>query len=229
MRRLFTLGLALVLLSGTAWADEDGGLFPTKKPPVKKTNFQFGLGGMGSVLYLSRNIKENNDAYGYALYANYGGNKLIRISMQYTFYKPINIEPTWYNIHAYTLEANMELLARFPNGKSFLYPFVGLSYNSFSGFFTGFDDFLNLREYYKANSTVENKWLGVNCGTGFEHTIGPVVLFCDYRMRVGKMDHSGINIMDVCYGFGVRIKLGVRAINIGKIFKRTKNKYTWFN
>ncbi|MGZ4036788.1 MAG: hypothetical protein ACXVPQ_03105 [Bacteroidia bacterium] len=226
MRIFFTLGIVLFLFSGTASADEDGGLFLPKKPEVKKPNLQFGFGGMSSVLYLSRNIKEKNDAYGYAFHVNYGGNKLFRFSMQYTYYKPINIEPTWYNIYAQTIEANLEVLARFPNGKSFLYPMAGLSYNTFSGFFTGFNDFLNLREYYAANSTVKTRWLGVNVGTGFEHAIGPIVLFMDYRMRVGT-DRGGINIMDVCYGFGVRIKPSVLPIYIGKIFKPTKNKYTW--
>jgi hypothetical protein len=228
MRILFTFSCIFLLFLTTALAATDFELPPTPKPEIKKTNVQFGLGGMGSVLYLSRNIKEKNDAYGYAVYANYGGHKLLRFSMQYTFYKPINIEPTWYNIRAQTIEANLEILARFPNGKTFLYPMVGLSYNTFSGYFTGFNDFLNLHEHYQPNSTVINRWLGLNVGTGIEHAFGPIVVFFDYRMRIGKMEYSTFNIMDVCYGGGIRVKIGVPAINLGKIFKHTKNKYTWF-
>src|SRR5207253_239203 len=51
-----------------------------------QTNFEFGGGVMGSVLYLSRNIKQNNDAKGLSIVANYGGNKLYRFSVQYTHY-----------------------------------------------------------------------------------------------------------------------------------------------
>jgi hypothetical protein len=191
------------------------------------TNLQIGAGVMGSVLYLSRNINEDNDALGYTIMANYGGHKMVRFNAQYTKYLPINIAPTWYTIKANTIEANVEILASFKNKKTFLYPFVGLSYNTFKGYFTGDNDYLNLREKYKANSYVSSYWLGLNVGTGMEHTIGPVVIFIDYRMRVGKADGgSGFNIQDVCYSGGLRFKLSVPTLH--KIYRGINDKYHWF-
>lgn len=184
---------------------------------------QMGAGVMGSVLYLSRNIKEKNDAYGYSFSSNYGGSNLLRVGVQYTYYTPINISPTWYNIHATTIEANLEIIARFKDDKTCLYPFVGLSYNTFSGYFTGMNDYLNLKEYYKVNSTAESRWLGANIGTGFEHAFGPVVLYLDYRMRIGKERGNTFNIMDVCYGGGLRVKIGTPQIK--KIFQTPKERY----
>jgi len=190
---------------------------PPKKKTKRefiKTNYQVGAGMMGSVLYLSRNIKEDNDAKGYVITANYGGQNYCRINVQYTQYKPINIEPTWYDIKANTIEANLEILARFKNEVTLLYPFVGFSYNTFKGYFTGLDDYLNLQERYKRNSTVKSTWLGLNIGTGIEHAFGPVVLFFDYRMRLGKTDSfSNINVQDVCYGGGLRLKIYVPKSN----------------
>lgn len=184
------------------------------KREFRKTNYQVGFGMMGSVLYLSRNIKEDNDAKGYVFTANYGGQNYCRVNVQYTQYKPINIEPTWYDIKANSIEANLEILARFKNEVTLLYPFVGFSYNTFKGYFTGIDDYLNLQERYKRNSTVKNSWLGLNIGTGLEHTFGPVVLFIDYRMRIGKTDnYASINIQDVCYGGGLRLKIYVPKNN----------------
>lgn len=183
---------------------------PKAKREVIKTNFQLGAGLNGSVLYLSRNIKEDNDALGYTFVANYGGQNYLRLNLQYTYYKPINIEPTWYTIQANSIETNIEILARFNNNVTLLYPFVGVSYNTFKGYFTGMDDYLNLKEHYKSNSTIRNRWIGINIGTGLEHTFGPIVLFIDYRMRLGKADNLGsFNIMDVCYGGGVRVKISV--------------------
>lgn len=193
------------------------------KTDVVKTNFEVGGGLMGSVLYLSRNIQEDNDALGYTIVANYGGHKLLRYSIQYTYYKPINIEPTWYTIRANTFEFNTEILARFPNNKTYLYPFLGLSYNTFRGYFTGQNDYLNLREQFKANTTIKNNWLGLNLGTGFEHAFGPVVIFFDYRMRVGRERGWSFNIMDVCYGGGLRVKLFMPTFK--SIFHGWRNRY----
>ena len=194
------------------------------KSEAGKTFLGIGGGAMGSVLYLARNIKEKNDAYGYSFCLNYGGTNLFRFSMQYTYYVPINISPTWYNINASTIEANLEIMARFSNNKSCLYPLAGISYNTFSGYFTGLNDFLNLRNIYQPNTTILNTWVGINLGSGFEHAFGPVVLFFDYRMRLGLMERTNyFNIMDVCYGGGIRIKLSVPTFK--KIYVGLKDRY----
>ncbi len=200
----------------------------TKQTDHNETNLQIGGGLMGSVLYLSRNIKEKNDAKGYAFHFNYGGSKLCRLSFQYTYYKPLDIGPTWYNIRGTSLESNLEVLARFPNGKSYLYPFAGVSYNTFTGYFTGFNDFLNLKEFYTPNTTVRSSWVGLNLGSGFEHAFGPIVFFMDYRMRVGVERGGGVNIMDVCYGAGLRLKVSV--MRVGKLFRKAGagDRYHWF-
>jgi hypothetical protein len=238
---LYILASLIFLLTGIqrSFAQKPGTAIVTQpylktkqKPGVPKkedgmTNFQIGGGVMGSVLYLSRNINEDNDALGWTISANYGGHKLLRFSAQYTHYFPINIAPTWYTIKAHTLEGNVEILARFKNNKTFLYPFAGLSYNTFKGYFTGTNDFLNLREKYKANSTVTSYWVGLNVGTGLEHSFGPVVLFADYRMRIGLTDdRAGITIQDVCYSAGLRFKLATPTLK--KVYRGINDKYHWF-
>src|SRR4051812_3149049 len=83
----------------------------TKRPAT--TTLAFGGGITRSVVYLSRNVKDNNDALGYHLTMTYGGAQLTRLSVEFTSYKLLNIEPTWYNVRASTVEANMHFLARF--------------------------------------------------------------------------------------------------------------------
>jgi hypothetical protein len=86
---------------------------------------------------------------------------------------------------------------------------------------------LNLREHYRANTYVTSKWLGVNIGTGLEHAFGPIVVFADYRMRVGRSDdRGGLNIMDVCYSAGLRFKLVVPTLD--KLYRGLTDKYHWF-
>jgi hypothetical protein len=161
-----------------------------------------------SVVYLARNVKDDNNAPGFCGGITYEVNNFMRISTLYTHFRPINIEPTWLNVRASTYEMNLELVARFPNKRTQLYPFVGLSYNTYDGFFTGQADYLNLKEYYADNTVVKNRWLGLNLGTGIEHNFGILGIYLDYRMRIGKQeDAKGVNIMDVCYTAGLKVRL----------------------
>lgn len=180
-------------------------VIPAKKEDEKKyTRWSLKGGGNISVIYLARNIKETNNEPGFCGGLTYDLNNFVRISSLHTRFRPINIEPTWLNVKANTYEINLEILAKFPNNKTLLYPFAGLSYNTYTGFFTGESDYLNLREYYPVNSTVKNQWLGLNFGVGLEHNFGLLGIFIDYRMRVGKQDKI-INIMDVCYTGGLKV------------------------
>jgi hypothetical protein len=193
----------------------------------KYTRWSLKAGGNISVIYLARNVKEKNNEPGYCGGLTYEINNFVRVSTLYSRFQPINIEPTWLNVRANTYESNLEILARFPNQKTLLYPFIGVSYNTYTGFFTGQSDYLNLKEYYAVNSTIKNQWLGFNLGTGIEHHFGILGLFIDYRMRVGKQENA-FNIMDVCYTGGLKIRFPY-----GKLAKRISSasgneRFHWF-
>ena len=148
-----------------------------------------------SVIFLARNTKDNNNSPGYFGGLTYEVNNFIRISSLYT------------------------------KKKTLLYPFAGFSYNTFSGFFTGELDYLNLKEFYKANTTIQNNWLGLNLGTGIEHNFGILGIFIDYRMRVGKQDGS-INIMDVCYTGGLKVRFPYGKL--AKSLDHINDRFYWF-
>lgn len=189
------------------------------------TKFSLKAGTNISVVYLARNTKDNNNVPGICGGLTYEINDFVRIATLYSHFKPINIEPTWYDVKANTYEANLEIMAKFPNKKTILYPFAGFSYNTFEGFFTGQRDYLNLKEYYTANTTVSNKWIGLNLGTGMEHNFGILGVFIDYRMRVGRYEKN-LNIMDVCYTGGLKCRLPYGKL--AKRFDHLNDKYTWF-
>jgi hypothetical protein len=187
------------------------------------TNLSFGFGVAKSVLFLNRNVKENNDANGLQASLIYSRSNIFRFSIEYTRYQPINIAPTWYNIKAYTIETNMNIIARFKKSSAFLYPLFGISYNSFSGYFTGKNDFLNIANKYKANQTAVTKWVGVNVGLGYEIYYKQLSWFLDYKMRVGLADGKQLNIMDVCFSTGLRYT--IKWSKLYPIFKGTRKRY----
>jgi hypothetical protein len=170
----------------------------TSSPKAKEVEYgpwSIKIGASKSILYLAKNINDHNYGLGYCGGIGYEVNNFLRLSSLYTYYKPSNISPTWQNIKANTFEINLEIVAGFPNKKTLLYPFVGLSYNS-----------LNLHNSYLINSTINNKWLGINLGTGLEHNFGIIGIYIDYRMRVGKEDKA-YNVMDICYTGGIKIRI----------------------
>lgn len=200
------------------------------KPEVKrypsKTNLGVGLGLTRSVVYLARNVKPNNNATGLNVALVYGGSKLFRASFEYTRYLGMDIAPTWYNIKASTIELNMHILARFRSRNAYFYPLFGLSYNTFSGTYTGINDFLNLGSLYEKNQKVVTKWLGVNLGTGYEIYFKPGSFFLDYKMRVGMTEgYNKLNIQDVCVTAGLRFNLRVPSIYSLFIYRGTRSRY----
>lgn len=221
---MFRLGLHIIL---AVLFFETGICQVRTVKPIKThshhTNIAIGGGAARSVLFLTRNVKGNNDAYGYNACVTYGGEKLFRGSLEYTFYKKINIEPTWYNIKAHTIEVNVHMIARFKKTKAYFYPLFGLSYNTFKGLFTGLDDFSYLSEKYKKNEIAKTNWLGFNVGVGYEQCIKQVSVFGEYKMRVGNSGGRQLNIMDVCLSLGLKYNIRVRSIY--SIFSGTRSRY----
>jgi len=204
-----------------------GAQLRTVKPIVthpKKTDFAIGIGRNRSVVYLNRNVKENNDARGFNVNVIYGGAKLMRAELSYVRYSELNIAPTWLNVNAQTFDANLHFLARFQSKSAVFYPIVGLSYNIFKGYFTGQADNLNLRAIYGVNSNVRSGWVGLNVGTGFEYYFKPMSVFADYKMRIGIAEgNENLNIMDVCFVIGFRYTM--RVPSFYALFKGTRSRY----
>lgn len=199
---------------------------PAEKKHSKKTNLAFAAGATRSVVYLARNVKPNNDATGFNTALVYGGSKLLRVSLEYTNYRTINIEPTWYNIRASTIEFNLHILARFRSKNAYFYPLFGLSYNVFSGKYTGINDYLNLNSIYTKNQIVSTRWFGVNVGTGYEFFFKPGSFFLEYKMRVGRTEgFNQLNIQDVCISIGLRFNLRVPSFYSLFIYRGTRSRY----
>lgn len=192
-------------------------------PTSKDYTIQAGLGISQSVLYLSRNVKEQNDALGMQASMVISGPGQYRFGIEYTHYKKIDISPTWYNIRAYSLESNMHLLFKVKEGEAFFYPQFGISYNVFEGFFTGTQDFMSLYLQYPIQSTVINRWFGLNTGVGYEQRFNRLAVFVDYKMRIGRSDGKRLNIMDVCISGGVRYE--IYAGPLRKLFRGTRSRY----
>lgn len=199
---------------------------PAPKKPSRTTNLAFGLAVSRSVVYLARNVKPDNDATGLHGSVLYGGKKLFRVSLEYTRYKTIDIAPTWYNIKASTLELNGHLLARFKSKNAYFYPLFGISYNLFSGTFTGINDYLNLGSLYEKNQKVVTRWWGFNVGTGYEFYFRPGSVFLDYKMRVGMTEgKKQLNIQDVCITAGLRINLKAPSLYGIFMYRGTRSRY----
>lgn len=236
MVKILTYFLILIFTSFSLFAQKATQRAPQKptttttttksKSYAKYRNLGIGVGVTRSVIYLARNVKEDNDATGLQFSMVYGISRLLRLSLEYTHFFPIDIAPTWYDINAKTIEMNMHIIARFNKSNAYFYPLFGLSYNTFSGNYTGINDYLNLSSLYEKNTTVVTRWLGLNVGTGYELFFKPGSFFLDYKMRVGFTEGSNqINIQDVCITAGLRFNVKVRSLRSIFIYRDTRSRY----
>ena len=106
-----------------------------KIPKVHEDNsrFGFGLGYARSVLYLTRNVNNNNDAKGLNAILTYEKGNYFRTTFEYTYYGSIDIKPTWIGVKARTFELNMNIISKSKSENFYFYPIAGLSYNIFKG------------------------------------------------------------------------------------------------
>jgi hypothetical protein len=198
-----------------------------KIPKVHEDNskFGFGIGYARSVLYLARNVKNDNDARGFNAIISYEEKSYLRFTFEYTLYRSINIKPTWNDVKAKTFEMNVNVISKSKDDKYYFYPIAGLSYNVFSGYFTGINDYLNLSALYHKNQTVNTTWFGVNVGLGADVNFKGGCFYGNYKMRVGKVEGlNQINLMDVFMDVGIRFYVKKRTI--GKLFRGTRSRYS---
>ena len=221
-RLVLYLCFTLVLVVNSSGQRQVRTIKPVKKHPLK-TNLSIGIGITNSAVFLQRNTLDDGNVKGLTGCATYDLSKIFRVSLDYTRYNELNIAPTWYNIHASTVEMNLYVLWHSKENLCF-YPLTGLSLNRFEGYFTGLDDYQHLSDKYRKDRDITTLWLGVNAGLGFEYMIKPIIIFGSYKMRIGYSNGSSqLNIVDVCFSFGVRYNL--RVPSFYKLFRGTRNRY----
>ncbi|MBK9284246.1 MAG: hypothetical protein IPM51_07970 [Sphingobacteriaceae bacterium] len=200
----------------------------TVKPIVKKeknTNLSIAASFVRSEIFLEQKIKEDSKPPGVSLRLAYSGKKITRLEIEYVHFFPRIIEPKWYAMNLNSLEANCHFTTRFNNTNAMFYPLIGISYYSFSGYFSGKNDSKNVARLYMPGTTILLNMLALNIGTGYEHRIKKIGLFAEYKLRFAG-DNWGIKnfgIKDVCIAGGIKYYMHVKSL--GTIFKGTRNRY----
>lgn len=191
-----------------------------------KNNYGIGAGVAKSVLYLTRNVNSDNDAIGINTVFTFDKGNYFRGTFEYTYYGSIDIQPTWLDVKAQTIEANLSVISKSKNKKIYFYPIAGLSYNLFKGFYTGINDFQNLGLFYQKNHEVRTNWLGINAGLGADYNFRNGAIYVGYKMRLGRTaEFRLMNIMDVFMVAGLKFYLNKAALN--KIFRGTHSRYSF--
>lgn len=223
MPRLIVYVLVLVSLGFHAFGQRQVRVIKPPKSHPSSTNLGIGMGLTNSAVFLQRNTLDEDNILGLTGCLTYDASKLLRVSVDYTRYQKVDIQPTWYNIRASTLEANVYVLWYSKGGLCF-YPIAGLSYNVFKGYFTGQADFQHLTSRYSSNREITTRWIGVNTGVGMEYPIKPFAIFGSFKLRTGFSEGwSQLNIVDVCFSAGIRYNL--KAPSLYKLFKGTGHRY----
>ncbi len=176
-------------------------------------------------MYLLRYTKTGTNTGGYGLSLSLSKpNGSLRITTQFVRLNFFNIKPTWVDMRAYSIESNLELLARLENQKTIIYPFAGISYQSISGRFTGINDYSGLRNFFQPNSIVKTQGPALNIGLGVERSIKKLKLCAHYRMHIGKSE-SKIMLTDVCVDLGIKYSLDLNLERKKRVDKKEKKHF----
>lgn len=190
-------------------------------------NFGIGAGFINSVVYLPRNSSSSQGATGKSFLCTYDHNNILRYTLEYNKYNAPDFSPTWYNVKASSVESNIHFLTRFVGGNAYLYPIAGLSYNFFQGYFTGKNDYLNLRAIHQESTTVQSNWLGFNVGVGYDYNFKSSAFYMMYKMRVGYTEgYNQYNIQDICFSVGLRVYMSESKFK--KIFLGPRGRYALY-
>lgn len=215
----------LIMLATSFFAQKKVKAAPVKfVAPKKESNFGIGFGLNSSVIYLPRSSSNSNGAAGRSLICTYDKGNYLRFTFEYNKFQSPDFAPTWYNVQASSFESNVQYITRFMDGHGFLYPMAGLSYNLFKGYFTGKNDYLNLRALHQENTTVTSNWLGLNVGVGYDYKFRNSAIFMMYKIRIGYTEgYNQCNIQDICFSVGYRIHMDETLFK--KIFLGPRSRY----
>ncbi len=215
----------LMMLTSTYFSQKKVKTTPHKIVLIKKEwNLGIGVGLNSSVVYLPRNSSGNNGAAGKSIICTYDKGNFLRFTFEYNKYMSPDFAPTWYNVSASSFESNVQYITRFMDGHGYLYPLAGVSYNLFKGYFTGKNDYLNLRAVHQESTTVTSNWFGINVGVGYDYNLKHSAFYFMYKMRVGYTEgYNQCNIQDICISVGYRLHLSEASFK--KVFLGPRSRY----
>lgn len=157
-----------------------------------------GYGRVNGVVYMSRNVDIENAVNGNAYTVMYTLSDIFRAELLFQHFKAFDMLPSWKTVKAQALEFNVMCMARTASGTVLFYPLAGLSWNRFNAYYTGVQDYTQMRKYAKPLSSYSSNWPGFNAGVGASYCIGACELSLQYKMRMGQTAQlHDFNIQDV--------------------------------
>jgi hypothetical protein len=197
---------------------------PNYTPKAKWYNGA-GIYVLGGYQLSTINVQRN--PFSQTLFSGWSGGLLIRsrsnphVLIQYGSSIKTDLSSDWINIKEQHVNVNAYFEA-FSNDNNRLLTLLGLSYKNVNSFYTGTLRSSEYSNIYNSNSYVNNSWLGLNTGLGYEFDINPFSTFGLIEIPIMWSD-VGFGINDFIITIGLKQKLP-----LGLIFKKSKDRYHWF-
>jgi hypothetical protein len=132
-----------------------------------------------------------------------------------------NLSANWLNLREQRVNANAYFEA-FGNDNNQFVTLLGISYKNLTSLYTGALQEERYNRLYRPNTKVNNTWIGINAGMGYELNVDPFSAFGIVEIPVMWSD-LGFGINDFILKFGLKQKIPYK-----KVFKRSNDRYHWF-
>ena len=186
-------------------------------------------------------ININKDMEGHArcglnLKAGMKFSPVCRITSEFTNQFSYNIEPSWKHINSQSYELNANFLANLEGADASFYTITGISYQRWSGDFTGINHFYHLIDLGTTPKTYSYSWGSFIAGCGFEKKLNEFSLFGEFKYRISKKQvNVPLNIIDAGYTIGLKYifdyapdRSKEKTHQKRHFFRMPNDKYHWF-
>lgn len=192
---------------------------------------EIGAGGLLTSLNFFKNAQKFTYYPAVSVRAYYQPKGYIRFMVDYSsLVQPANIIPTWLNVKSTYVDMDAHLLMHFYNSgnsnKSIVYFIMGVSAQSWKGYYTGIDDYNSSVLKIEANTNYKTVYFGGNVGFGFEYKFATRLgLYGEIRFRITDTD-VGFGLSDVCYGVG--LKCALIDFHPKAVYRKPGKHFKWF-
>jgi len=195
--------------------------------PRKKKGITISMGGGFMRTHLRNSYSDDLYPRTYEGRIYFGDHEFIRGVINVEHQPPVDLKPEWMGRQSTLIDLQSHFLCYFSRNNS-IYPIIGITYQKFSAFYTGYGNIQRLQPYI--NKKYEADYFGGLIGFGIEFRLYKrIYIYGETRFRLlVNNEKLGKNKKDPEASDQLCLGLKIDLPKLGRIFRKPGDKFHWF-